>query len=124
MLPPDAAHFQMLEEQLLCAEVRRSAVALARLLAEDFIEVGRSGRVYMRDEIISALAAEEPLDGVLIENFKVRVLSAETVLATYVSSRVNAAGAAAVRTLRSSLWLRRGTTWQMAFHQGTPADGP
>ena len=41
-----ADHLRTLEERLLQPDVRRSAQAVASLLADEFVEFGSSGRVF------------------------------------------------------------------------------
>ena len=52
-----------------------------------------------------------------MEEFRARELAPGCVLATF---RVVGDG---VRSLRSSIWLRRDGEWRMVFHQGTPCPG-
>ena len=52
-----------LEEDLLRPESRRSVAAVSERLAEDFMEIGSSGRSYTRQEVIAALAAEPGTGG-------------------------------------------------------------
>lgn len=117
-------HLRRLEAELLRPGVRRSRAALEALLAPDFVEVGRSGRVYDRVAIAAALAAEaaDPSGRPVarIEAFAVRRLASDVALATYRS--VGATPAGDVVTLRASIWRRRDDgAWQMTYHQGTPA---
>jgi len=53
-----------LEENLLSRETRSSPAALARLIADDFIEFGASGRIFDKAHIIAALPAD--IDGAVI----------------------------------------------------------
>jgi hypothetical protein len=54
--------FRELEERLLKPEVRSSPEAVAYLLADEFIEIGSSGTVYDKQQIIEALRGE-PAEG-------------------------------------------------------------
>ena len=54
----DVQELQRLEEELLRPEVRRSPEKMAALLADDFLEFGRSGRIYDKANIL-ATAAEQ-----------------------------------------------------------------
>lgn len=86
----------------------------ARLLAEDFVEFGASGRVYDRAGTLAALADMGARAKVVeISDFAVRRLGADLVLATY---RV-----ASPASLRASLWRLTDEGWRILFHQGTPA---
>lgn len=112
-------HLRRLEEELLRPEVRASRAALETLLAADFVEIGRSGRGYDREAIVTALAAEVP-GPIRVEDFAVRLLVPGVALATYRSIGETPAGD--VVALRASIWRRRDDgAWQMTYHQGTPA---
>ena len=113
-----AAHLFHLEQQLLQPSVRRNPTALTSLLAQDFREFGSSGRIYTRQQIIDALAAESPRT-ITLSDPLCQQLAENIALLTYRSTRTLALKAAS-HTLRSSLWIYRGNRWQMLFHQGTP----
>jgi hypothetical protein len=98
-----------LEEQLIAPAVRASAQALARLIADEFIEFGSSGRVYTKEKVISQMVAA-PNITVSIADFRVLAVSPDVALATYRTER----------SLRSSVWRREGKCWRIVFHQGTP----
>jgi hypothetical protein len=57
--PSTAALIQRLEEELLLPKARKSAPRLAALLAEEFVEIGSSGRVYDRRQIMDQLDREQ-----------------------------------------------------------------
>lgn len=101
-----------LEERLLDPDVRRSASQVGKLLADDFVEFGSSGRVYDKSTMIEALRQDPGFDSppTIIE-FGARELSPAIVLVTY---RIGETG-----TLRSSIWRSDGARWRMVFHQGT-----
>jgi hypothetical protein len=91
---------------------------VAALLADDFVEIGSSGRVFTKPAIIESLRHEAPADRCLTE-FRAKLLAPGVVLTTY---RVVARRAPDVRricSLRSSIWKLQDGCWQMIFHQGT-----
>lgn len=110
-----------LEEELFKPSVRRSPEMVGRLLAEDFVEFGRSGRIYDRALTLSSLAAEDAADGSTptATDFLLRSLAENVVLLTYRSCRQDADGNT-THSLRSSIWKFADGRWQMLFHQGTP----
>jgi hypothetical protein len=122
--PPDlVARLRRLEEDLLRPEIRSSRTELEARLASDFVELGRSGRVYDRASLIAALAAEDAGDRrvIHVDDFSVRLLAPGVALATYRSIRDGAAGAPPSTTLRTSIWcLAADGSWRLTFHQGTP----
>ncbi len=120
-----AAHLRRLEEEILRPEVRRSRAALEELLAPDFVEIGRSGRVFDREEIVVALASEDAGSAASVarvEDFAVRLLAPGVALATYRSLHEDPASREVPTVARrSSIWRRDADgAWRMAFHQGTP----
>jgi hypothetical protein len=107
-----------LERQHLDPDVRASAALLADLLAEDFLEIGASGRVFDRAAIISSLPHNPALEASLAD-LVVSQLAPDVALATYqLRSRTMGTGRDRL-SLRSSLWIRRGDRWRLRFHQGT-----
>ena len=110
-------HIRRLEERLLEPEVRSSPEELALLLADDFLEIGSSGRTFDKKKIIATLKGESVFDYSL-HDFQVKQLSSGIALATY---RIETRQEAEPRTsLRSSIWVHRQGRWQLMFHQGTP----
>jgi len=119
----DIEMFFSLETSLHRPKVRSSPQAVSDLLADDFVEFGKSGRVYDKQITIEALAQEEvsvstpPLE---VADFTAKPLSEDVVLVTYKSIRPLAQDQQSNETLRSSIWKRIDGRWQMIFHQGTP----
>lgn len=109
-----------LEEELFKQSVRTSRSAVSALLADDFVEFGRSGRVYDKQEIVLSLAAEanDAAPELTASGFELKSLADDVVLLTYRTRRVD--GDQALHTLRSSIWKRFDGVWRMVFHQGTP----
>lgn len=123
---PDTEMFFSLETRLHLPEVRSSAQMVADQLADEFIEFGKSGRVYNKQMTVDALAQEDasalvpPLE---VSDFAVTALSNGVVLVTYKSTRLLTGEHKSLETLRSSIWKRIDDRWQMIFHQGTPIPG-
>ena len=99
------------------ADVRR----LYQLLHESFVEYGRSGRVYDRDEMIQGLSSETT-PAIWVGDFSVSNETEEAALVTYRSAQINEQGAHCRHALRSPLWIRANHRWQMRFHQDTPTE--
>ena len=114
-----AATVSKRERQLLQRDIRNSRAALDGLLAEDFIEVGRSGFSYRRQDVIEALL-KDPVDDVAVEDTECRQLSPSVVLLMYKSYRAGTATSDPRTTLRSSVWTLVEGDWKLRFHQGTP----
>jgi hypothetical protein len=108
-----------LEEKLLAPSVRAMGETVGQLLDDDFIEFGASGATYDKASTVEGLLTEPPgpIDR-SIDDFRIRMLSAEIALATYRGTERYNDGRRR-QTLRSSLWVRSGGQWKMTFHQGT-----
>ena len=110
-----------LELSLHRPAVRQASASVTEILADDFLEFGRSGRIYDKQATLIGLAAErnEPVsDLTTVTNIAFKTVSDDVVLLTYFTIRRTVDGN--LRTLRSSLWRRNEGRWQMVFHQGTP----
>ena len=104
-----------LEHALWRAETRFDYDFMERVLADDFGEFGRSGRVYARAD---TLAVDGDTIDARLRDLEVDQIAEDVALVTYVSEvrhdqQLDLAN-------RSSLWVRRNGRWQLRFHQGTP----
>ena len=105
------------ERLLLSPQVRRSTAEVDALLDPDFREVGASGRLWSRDEILEALAeeAKDPQpQRIYALQMTGRVLARGLVLLSYVSETQGR------RARRTSIWKRHADGWRLLHHQGTP----
>ncbi len=119
-------HLKHLEETLLTSSVRKDRTQVAALLAEEFREIGSSGRTFSRAEIQAELQAEfqaelqaeSPLREVALSDFTCTMLSDTLALVIYRTVR-STPPAPPSSAWRSSLWVFREDRWQILFHQGT-----
>lgn len=105
-----------LEVSLWRAETRGDRRLMDEILAEDFFEFGRSGKVWGRDGML--IDSCPPIEIRLpLPAFKIKLLNDETALVTYDSI-------VQYDTLqyahRSSIWSFIDGRWRLRFHQGTP----
>jgi len=114
----DYESLRCLEQKLWRENTRFDHTFMERVLADDFLEFGRSGRIYERADILSVRAhAIQAL--IPLPNFNVRLLSKDVAQVTYDSVETIDG---AVRTVRrSSIWSRAPKGWVLRFHQGTTA---
>lgn len=85
--------------------------------ADDFWEVGASGTVYTRDEVIDALMRRGPVPGDerwVLSEVRCRPLGGSTFALTYLLDQ------AGPRTRRLTIWRRSSGGWKAEYHQGTP----
>jgi hypothetical protein len=115
--PEDKAELTRLEEAMWRAETRFDLAFQEARFAPDFVEFGRSGRVYNRAQIIRT--DKHPIEASL-RNLRLVELDENTVLVTYNSVAVFDGVHEHAR--RSSIWSRSPAGWVMRFHQGTPYD--
>lgn len=101
------------ELALLTSDVRRDREEIDRLLHSNFVEIGRSGRRWTREEIVSALAAEPDRETPEADEWLFDELAPGLVLVTY---RLTS-GTGCSR--HSSIWDLRGGVPEIRFHQGT-----
>jgi hypothetical protein len=114
----DHDQLRRLEESLWRAETRFDRDHMSEVLAPDFLEFGRSGRVYRREDTLNVRA--QPIDVMLpLAKFVVRSIATDVALVTYVSEVTD--GQVKELANRSSLWSRYAGGWRIRFHQGTPA---
>ena len=112
----DVEKIKKLEESLWLSKTRFDPKYMNRILSPDFFEFGRSGRIYKREDTLSAPPQEINVR-LPLKNFKVHPISNDVVLVTYTSEvtyeKIEIGN-------RSSLWRKMPTGWQLQFHQGTP----
>jgi ribonuclease HI len=113
-----AAEVVELELSLLRHAVRTDRRRLEALLHPDFVEVGASGRRWIRGELIEAMVTEPDQGAPEVRDIAGRVVDRDTVLVTYTTCRDGRP------THRSSMWVRRDSRWTVLHHQGTPALEP
>ena len=116
----DFEKLRELEEGLWRSETRFDRERMSRALAPDFIEFGRSGRVYRLGEGPSVEPPEIPAQ-LPLPKLEIRLLHPDVALVTYDSDVAYPTGRE--RAHRSSVWTRTAEGWECRFHQGTPIPG-
>jgi hypothetical protein len=113
----DPTHDQLveLEHALWRAQTRFDPEFMERVLAEDFAEFGRSGRVYARQD---TLAVTGETITAQLRDIRVDLIAEDVALVTYVSEVEH--GQQLDLANRSSTWVHRDGRWQLRFHHGTP----
>lgn len=119
MHPSPLDELRRLEESLLGSAVRNDREQVAKLLTDDFVEFGSSGRVFDKTQIIEAISGDDPATRV-VTAFNVVLLGPEVALVTYRVCRSDLSGLNVSCSLRSSIWQWSPQGWRMRFHQGTP----
>lgn len=112
----DLEMLRELEESLWRPETRFDLEHMDRVLAPDFIEFGRSGRVYSREACLLAQPVQFQCR-LPLRSYTLSPISTTVVLATYISEVFYDDWEYANR---SSIWVKSPAGWQIRFHQGTP----
>jgi ribonuclease HI len=99
------------ERALLDPRVRTDLAEVGALVHPDFLEFGRSGRAWTKDDVALSPVAD---DSTISEVVSLDHVGPGTILLAYRAT--DARGA----SLRSSLWVRDGDRWRLRFHQCTP----
>ncbi|WP_168494704.1 DUF4440 domain-containing protein [Anabaena sp. UHCC 0204] len=113
----DREILERLEEELWRKETRFNMQRMNELIANDFFEFGRSGKVSQRQDTLAV--APQTIDAVFpLPEFHVRLLNENIAQVTY-NSEIAYDGIVEYAR-RSSIWSRTTTGWILRFHQGTP----
>ena len=108
------------ELELLDPVCRVDPRRVAALLADDFIEIGKSGRVLSRNEVVTALAAEPGTDGITVGPMSGQRIAAGLVVVRYTTHHDGGPG-----TVHRTGWWRQTTNgWRCWFHQATVVPEP
>lgn len=105
-----------LEQALWHASTRYDLAFQQRHFAPDFLEFGRSGRIYSRAD---CLMQNGPDIQATLLGMQARELGAGLVQLIYDSIVIGPDGLPQ-HAHRSSIWSRHQGTWVLRFHQGTP----
>jgi len=108
-----AARIREAEQDLLTTAVRQDARRLRELLHPDLVEIGRSGRLWTRTDLLVDLVEESPRETPETDEWDLRTLDTNTVLVTY---RVTS-GPRVSR--HASIWDTSAAAPTLRFHQGT-----
>ncbi len=113
-------HLRALEAELHHHGILCDPLRLEILLHPQFHEVGQSGSPYNRETVIRYLSSRDEAPPTRSSLHTLQVLGSKQALLTYFSALLQPAGNAA-HTWRSSIWIKEKDSWQLLYHQGTPA---
>ena len=112
-----ALTLQALEESMWRTATRFDRGYMDAVLHPLFTEVGRSGRVFTREEVLDMGPVEINVE-IPRATFEFSELADGVVLARYESIPTDSIHGAAHR---ASVWVADGLTWLLRYHHGTPA---
>jgi len=95
----------------------RTRADLEKATAEEYWEVGASGRRYSREFILDELEKHPPVDAAAVgwecRDQAVRQLGEDTYLMTYTLRQLERV------TRRATIWQKTADGWRILYHQGT-----
>lgn len=108
---------ESLEEELWREETRFNTKRMEEIIAQDFFEFGRSGRIYKRNNTLCI--PSQPIKAVIpLPDFNARLLAKNVVQVTYNS--IVTYNNIVEKARRNSIWTKSPQGWILRFHQGTP----
>lgn len=107
-----------LEREVQTSECRADPQRVAKLLAQDYLEIGASGRRWGLASTLEMLREESrdpDIPEIGVADVQARELAPGVVQILWTSTRSEQ------HARRSSIWCLRDARWRLVFHQGTPA---
>lgn len=102
------------EQDFFLMKFCRRRENLEERLHKDFMEYGKSGRIFHREETIEELSQLTIDRDIKIMNFHCTILNDKTAVVHYISLHNDN-----TKVLRTSIWREEAGKWQLYFHQGT-----
>jgi len=109
----DYESVKLAETELHDSTSRRDRARVDALLHPEFVEIGRSGKLWSRSAMVEAMLTEKPRPTPQADDWQFSELSPGLVLVTYRLSRDG------LPSRHSSLWDTTTTPPRVRFHQGT-----
>ena len=109
----DYLKLKQLEESLWRGESRFDRTCMERVFSTDLFELGRSGRIYTLENLLSATGVEIA-DRLPLEDLLIRLNDIKVAQITY-NSHVEYNGVIE-KARRSSIWSFKSGRWQLRFH--------
>ncbi|NYI41111.1 nuclear transport factor 2 family protein [Demequina lutea] len=107
---------QALEEAMWRTETRFDRRHMEAVLHPDFTEIGRSGRIFSRANVLEMPPVEISIE-IPLSDLTFSDVADGAVLLTYTTVPERSEHGAA---RRASVWVREGERWLLRYHQGTP----
>jgi hypothetical protein len=110
------AQLKPLEPIIYAANDGRTRAYFEHLLAPDFCDIGASGRIYARHEVLAVLEGRQRnpyAEAWTTRDHQLRKIADRHYLITYTLQQPTRT------SVRTALWRQTEGGWQMVFHQGT-----
>ena len=111
-----------LEVQMHQPQVRSDRARMEQLLHPDFLEIGRSGAIYTRAEVLDEFAQNPQTYKVWSQDFALTRIAPQLAMLLYRSAHIDDAESFDRHRIRASIWQSTEQGWQVRFHQGTPCE--
>lgn len=108
-----------LENKLQQPDVRKSKIKLKELISDDLIEIGSSGQIYTKKDVLKNLPMSPEIKFIMTD-FKIVIFSPSIIQSLFKTEKTNQKTNKKTCSLRSSIWKKNNGKWKMIFHQGTP----
>jgi len=110
-----------LEVELHQFETRSNHSRIDQLIHSSFSEIGYSGIVYSKEDILDSLLNEvDSTYTVWSQDYQFIELAKDLVQVMYKEAHMDAQGILSRHAIRTSLWQKELDKWQVKFHQATP----
>lgn len=100
------------------SESRFDPTYMDAVLHPDFTEIGRSGRLFTRADVLSMPPVDIRVE-IPLRDLDIVEIAPHVVLTRYTTVPLDSPHGTAHR---SSMWLLEDERWLLRFHQGTPAE--
>ena len=106
-----------LELKLLDKNVRTNKNELVKIISEEYIEYGSSGRISSYSDVVNSLLNEKEKLNYKIIEMNIKILSENIILILYIIEMGEENNK--IKSNRSSIWKKEEDNWKIIFHQGT-----
>lgn len=108
------------EMAIVAAQKRRDLVAVEAALADGFREIGSSGRMFSKADVLDAIRKFQIVD-YWCEDFQCLPVNPKCVILMYIATvtRIHEGQEQSHRAYRSSTWVERDGAWRVIFHQAS-----
>ena len=102
------------------AQKRGDFVPIEALLDDDFREIGSSGKIFSKSEVLNAIREVQIVD-YAFEDLRFLPVDQRCVILTYLATvtRSYQGHVESRRAYRSSTWVERNGSWRVIFHQAS-----
>ena len=101
------------EKSLFKYKYMKDIKYLEELIDDDYKEIGKSGKVFNKEDIIEYLSNLKEDRNITIYNYNCRKISTNTFLVNYITKNNND------NSFRTSIWKKENNKFKIIFHQAS-----